>query len=322
MNQEYTNMSLEDLVDNVEFINWVRQEANASSWIQWLSTQDKEVQRRFNIGRKMVLSLSDASSSHDMNTQSIDGLWERINATIASKSINEEKANYNQGKIIRLLKPALGIAAAAALLFIFIIQNADSIQTYSTDEASMALTLPSSSVIQLSAESKIYYDEKNWDEIRNVNLQGTAHFDVSKGVPFKVETSLGNVQVLGTSFTVSEKDKTFIVQVSSGRVEVESGSDREILTKGMSYLSNPSTVDISTYKGGDNTILRYTEAPMQDVLIGLSQLYDITFKGKENERGEIVKVIFDSQNLNNALKQAFFAVGWEYEIRGNEVIIS
>ena len=322
MNQKFTNMSLEDLIDNVEFINWVRDDANESQWTQWLSNQGEHIESRFNIGRKMVSSLSGAPSSQDMNMQTIDDLWSRINTTIASKSEQGGAVTPGQGKIIKLLKPIVGVAAAVALLFFVFNQSNDSTHSFTTQDASMALTLPASSTVQLSADSKIDYDEENWGQLRNVKLEGTAHFDVTKGVPFKVETSLGNVKVLGTSFTVSEEGNTFVTQVSSGRVEVKSGSDTEILTKGMTYLRNPSAQDIYNYKGTDKTILRYKEVAIQEVLLGLSTLYEVTFEGREEDRDKVLNVIFDSKNLESALKRAFYSLDWEYEIRGKVVLIS
>jgi ferric-dicitrate binding protein FerR (iron transport regulator) len=65
------------------------------------------------------------------------------------------------------------------------------------------ITLPDSSRVWLNAKSKISFDESFGIDNRSLTLEGEAFFDVvKKKVPFRVETPLYTVAVLGTAFNI------------------------------------------------------------------------------------------------------------------------
>ena len=65
------------------------------------------------------------------------------------------------------------------------------------------ITLPDSSRVWLNAKSKISFDESFGIDNRFLKLEGEAFFDVvKKKVPFRVETPLYTVAVLGTAFNI------------------------------------------------------------------------------------------------------------------------
>lgn len=66
------------------------------------------------------------------------------------------------------------------------------------------ITLPDSSRVWLNAKSKISFDENFGIDNRYLKLEGEAFFDVvKKKVPFRVETPLYTVAVLGTAFNIT-----------------------------------------------------------------------------------------------------------------------
>jgi transmembrane sensor len=65
------------------------------------------------------------------------------------------------------------------------------------------ITLPDSSRVWLNAKSKISFDENFGIDNRYLKLEGEAFFDVvKKKTPFRVETPLYTVAVLGTAFNI------------------------------------------------------------------------------------------------------------------------
>jgi ferric-dicitrate binding protein FerR (iron transport regulator) len=65
------------------------------------------------------------------------------------------------------------------------------------------ITLPDSSKVWLNAKSKISFDDNFGTNNRYLKLEGEAFFDVvKKKVPFRVETPLYTVAVLGTAFNI------------------------------------------------------------------------------------------------------------------------
>ncbi len=76
------------------------------------------------------------------------------------------------------------------------------------------LVLPDGTKVWLNADSKLSYDNSmNDNDVRSVNLEGEAFFDVVKDVhrPFFIVTKEISIKVLGTAFNVKaypEEDKT------------------------------------------------------------------------------------------------------------------
>lgn len=65
------------------------------------------------------------------------------------------------------------------------------------------ITLPDSSKVWLNAKSRISFDKNFGIENRHLKLEGEAFFDVLKRtVPFRVETPLYTVTVVGTAFNI------------------------------------------------------------------------------------------------------------------------
>mgnify|MGYP000132330737 CR=1 FL=1 len=95
-----------------------------------------------------------------------------------------------------------------------------------------SLELPDGSQVKLNSESSVSYKRKGWSENRVLQLSGEAFFEVKKGERFEVETSLGTVEVLGTSFNIRERNNKLEVACYTGRVRVASGQNEVILTPG------------------------------------------------------------------------------------------
>jgi ferric-dicitrate binding protein FerR (iron transport regulator) len=87
--------------------------------------------------------------------------------------------------------------------------------------------LPDDSEVVLNADSKITYNKKNWDDTRELSLDGEAYFKVTKGNKFSVKTVEGTVSVLGTQFNVFARNGFLTVACYEGLVSV-SFNDKEI----------------------------------------------------------------------------------------------
>ena len=83
-------------------------------------------------------------------------------------------------------------------------------------------TLPEGSVVTLNKQSSIRYRRQFAGEVRSVELQGEAFFDVTpdKNKPFLVYTKGVLIKVIGTSFNVRMAGSATEVIVETGRVEV------------------------------------------------------------------------------------------------------
>ncbi len=93
-------------------------------------------------------------------------------------------------------------------------------------------TFADGSSIVLNDGSSITYQDSDWGEERRINLKGEALFDVTKGVPFIVETAQGEVRVLGTSFNVRAWDEHFRIECYSGKVAIERNGQIDTIVAG------------------------------------------------------------------------------------------
>ena len=90
--------------------------------------------------------------------------------------------------------------------------------------ARSSIELPDGSHVWLNSDSKLIYDAKFNDSIREVTLEGEAYFNVVKnaGRPFIVHTSGIDVQVLGTAFNVKSypQERTIEATLIHGSIQV------------------------------------------------------------------------------------------------------
>jgi transmembrane sensor len=95
-----------------------------------------------------------------------------------------------------------------------------------------SFSLPDNSQIVLNSGSQIKYKKWDWDNNRELNLDGEAYFKVAHGKKFEVNTKLGKVTVLGTQFDVKARNNRFDVTCYEGRVKVQYNNREVIITKG------------------------------------------------------------------------------------------
>ena len=123
------------------------------------------------------------------------------------------------------------VAAAVALIFglyqLFAFSN-----TVGTGFGkTAAITLNDDSHVTLNAKSQLSYPTL-FKFNRTLKLNGEAFFEVEKGSAFTVETSQGEIQVLGTKFNVISRPDFFEVVCFEGKVKVSSNAKSAILVPG------------------------------------------------------------------------------------------
>jgi len=133
------------------------------------------------------------------------------------------------------------LAAALAILILALHFFTATITFSGKNDESLAYRLPDRSRVVLHDNSKVQFSKYFWK--RKLSLEGTAYFEVEKGSKFKVETKLGNVEVLGTRFLVDEHIDSLKVQCFEGRVKA--------MNKQNSYILEPGTKYMGTKKSGE-----------------------------------------------------------------------
>ncbi|MEM9051980.1 MAG: FecR family protein, partial [Bacteroidota bacterium] len=199
-----------------------------------------------------------------------------------------------------LYAAAAGLALLLSLPFaIHFIGN----QTISGGDQSNSHILPDGSEIKLAANSNLSYNDILWTLSRSVSLDGEAFFKVAKGEKFDVKTEYGIVSVLGTEFTVWEREGSLLVHCLEGRVDVEGN----ILVENNYIILDDSSVQEGEWQGSDEFIslkqetLTFDNTPLDIIVEIIEERFDkeIVFEAKGVFRfsGNL-----DPQNLENSLE--------------------
>lgn len=225
-------------------------------------------------------------------SHSKEELWSRIDERTGSKS-----------------KPYYWAAAAVIILAIMGIWM---VSFLSADEQvdvmvgqSKVVDLPDGSSVSLNAVSTLVYDQ-DWEE-RTVTLKGEAFFEVQKGENFRVQTSIGIIEVLGTSFNVLARPNQFAVECKTGsvRVSVSKLSFQAILEPGDRVLLDSgkiisSTLDTKIIGSWGNGEFYFDNRPVTEVLEEVERQFDISLEtqGLDNTR---FSGYFSNKDLQTAL---------------------
>ncbi|WP_348810552.1 FecR family protein [Flavobacterium maritimum] len=200
--------------------------------------------------------------------------------------------------IAALLVIALGIT--------FVIQNYSSKTQYAENGEKTTFLLPDHSEVVLNAGSEIKYKKWNWDNNRNLKLQGEAYFKVAKGKKFEVSTNLGKVAVLGTQFNVKARENRLDVTCFEGRVKVNYKDFEIILTHGQS---------VTFENGKQRNIIIETEKPewlenkmafdkenLNHITDEIQRQYNVTIEIKTNNTNALFTGKLPTDNLDDALQ--------------------
>ena len=209
----------------------------------------------------------------------------------------------------------IGIAASFILaLGAFFLFPTDAGQTFS--ETSLAenktILLPDGSSVHLNAVSSISFSEANWGNERTINLTGEGFFEVERGSKFTVITSIGSVEVLGTSFNVRERNQTLVVACRTGKVRVTNSSNGKYqdITPGQYVSVNQGDLteveEINTNRIAlwMNNEFDFESLPTKEVFAELERQYDVTISSdfSENELNETFTATLPTDNLQEAVE--------------------
>lgn len=147
------------------------------------------------------------------------------------------------------------------------------------------ITLPDGSHLALNAQSALHVSL--YRQHRSVDLlQGEVHFSISpdKQRPFLVNTSQGRIEVVGTIFTVSQREQRLALNVEQGHVRFQQGQtstasqpyhdtkqmrydliarDQLLSKAGVIQLGKVDAADASAWRSG---WLAFNNTPLADAL--------------------------------------------------------
>ncbi|MBT8266306.1 MAG: FecR domain-containing protein [Bacteroidia bacterium] len=220
------------------------------------------------------------------------------------------------------------IAAVIAIGFSIYFYTTTLDTTISTEIAQKTMVdLPDQSEVTLNAKSTITYNKKDWNTVRDVNLNGEAFFKVAKGESFQVNTTSGKVTVLGTQFNVKHRDNIFEVICYEGSVQVTHNETQKILKPGDSFLILDGKYiakekETNTSPSWMNNESYFQSMPFAQVISEFERQYDITINSLNVDQGQLFTGSFVHNNKTLALKSITLPLNLKYrELNANTIVL-
>ncbi|EAY31602.1 FecR family protein [Microscilla marina] len=316
---QYANFTAEDFANDPSFFVWVTEpdEETTQHWNTWLE-QNPEKEEVIDQAKALIKG----TEKTEVSQTRIDHLWQKINQDI----------QQTQGATTRSISMRKVYAAAASVIillgtfFIFRSMTSSTPLTVASTQLGeqKSIALPDGSMATLNADSRIIYQTDNWDQNRNVELNGEAFFQVKKGSEFQVNTAVGKVEVLGTSFNVYTRQKDFKVECMTGKVKLTTATRNAslVLTPGMgSKLEGEKLkpyqfdkTNASNWRTGD---FQYQETPLKQVFDELARQFNVKIEYKTDVKNRLYTGFFSNKDLASALKFICDPMSLKYTIKND-----
>ncbi len=264
-----------------------------------------------------------------------------INSTdfkMLSYSADSVRVELNNGQLVRRVKSE---GSSITNLEDKIAVNGDEpkavqAKTYNTVSTPsgerVAMVLSDGTVVFLTSNSYLKYPSSFDNDKREVTLVGRAYFEVKKSkVPFIVNTSDMNIEVLGTSFDVESRSSgscaSVILVEGSVKVFAEGRSkvifpDEQISLHRESKEITVKNVDSRLLTMWKDGVLIVHGQSFQEVVESLSSWYGVKIVNRSNvSQYEKFNGRFDREDIEAAIKAVCISAAIKYRIEDGKLIL-
>ena len=281
---------------------------------KWIAGELSDKELKTLVGEKEYfgyLKLKEALIVNDHLNAPLDASYAKI----------QEKISQNKKKVIPLnIKWAVGIAASILVAFVVFNFLNPGQTVISTDFGEHeSFVLKDGSEVILNSKSSITYTKDDWENNRELFLDGEAYFKVAKGKTFSVKTSNGTVQVLGTEFNVNSTKDFFDVTCYEGKVKVTTNDEMAYIllpTNKVRKINGDDTQNLnsSTFQpswiSGEST---FKSVPLTYVIVALEKEYNISIDNSGVDSSLLFSGAFPHNNLDIALQTVFSTLNISYD---------
>ena len=181
--------------------------------------------------------------------------------------------------------------------------------------------LPDSSEVILYPEAVVTY--QHTDKGRLARLEGKAFFQVKRkihGVPFKVETNLLKVEVLGTSFLVDAAGKEqAAVFVKSGKVRVKTDESGAVLEANEKAEWKDGRLEVGIIEdpqalfGEAPVVLVFSATPLPDVVRDIEKKTGVRIELEAGLEKNLITTRIESESAQDMVEELAFLCGCKYK---------
>lgn len=199
--------------------------------------------------------------------------------------------------------------------------------------AENSITLCDGTRIRLNAESRLIYPTRFTGPNRVVFLEGEAYFDVSpdSARPFIVQTRMGEIKVLGTSFNVNvyPENTACYTTLVTGKVLVTSTDKQEVtlLPGEQAVMSaqavNKQKVDLEEHIGWVKGIYTFHNKSLHDIMHTFERWYGMEVVFEDTSLADLPYTgsVKRYQNIRPFLEALQLTTDLQYRIAGRKVYL-
>jgi transmembrane sensor len=186
----------------------------------------------------------------------------------------------------------------------------------------LSCQLPDSSEVTLNAGSQIQFSKRSFLRNRHLKMDGEVFFKIKKGSRFTINTKNAEIQILGTSFNVFDRNHSFKVSCVTGKIQVTHKDSKVVITPGQSAAvdndklvtySEKNISAVATWRSGE---FYFENTPLTTIFNEIERQYNVTFVSK-GIGNKFFTGSFSNKNLTDALDIICIPMGLTYEIGGN-----
>lgn len=194
----------------------------------------------------------------------------------------------------------------------------------------LTIILPDQSKVTVNSLSNISFATDFGKSERVIQLDGEAYFEITpdQNRPFKVQTRDVTTTALGTAFNAYSRDGKVEIGLAEGKVRVSHQQIEAELNPGdMATLNNHNEglklerfdQDRLAWKEGE---IRFRGKELGKIFLMLEEWYGVAITVQANvDQRRRVTGLFDNESLNDILTGLSFSLGFQYEIKGENVNI-
>lgn len=263
--------------------------------------------------------------SIEINDEEKRQVWEDITSATRSSSETKITSLFSSSTLRWAAAAVLLIGALVSFVYLQFYQQPDLLAESQTTITTVDLS--DGSTVTLRPHSQLFLLEQN-QSVQRYKLEGEGFFKVTSNSErtFSVETEIGRVSVLGTSFTISSWGKQTQVYLQEGTVKVEALQQDSsiVLEPGQSasvsdIKSIPTHQSISKEEFLDwlDRRLVFENRPANLIIDELEQQFNISITIPEETGSEKLTGQLSLQNPETALRDLEIVLGGTFTQTGD-----
>jgi transmembrane sensor len=327
--KEYEKFAAEDFAMDESFIRWVSNpDLRTQHFWQSFLIRHPDKHEAVEDARRMVEVMQGMPFREDAHIPArTDFVWQRIQQ-------HTNHASQTRARPLLSRTRWLGVAATLvgfALLGTYYFLNRATVYETAYGETRQ-ITLPDGSAVTLNANSTLEL-AKNWQQRREVWLEGEAFFNVrkikaaSEPIKFTVHAADADIEVLGTQFNVDNRRDQTVVVLEEGKVRLALGNETVMMQPGewvkiANKKVEKKSVRAEIYRSWTRQEWLFEDAPLDEVIVRIEEAYGkkVVLENDSLRRTTVTGVV-PTQDMNTLLQALSALLNTPIVQQGDQIII-